>query len=357
MDAGIPRKYRDCASADQKIAWLNSSYGQQLLIKRPRLQELHRANKLQYMVNHPEWARKLDIWLSDGGWMENIASMGREVSSLLFGSQSNSNHYTFHPEPFSQEVKLHILVQGYALLRGYFPMERCIAAVKHINYRIGLLTSDTSVTRDQSKLTSIFSSDPAVLGLYNNSPLAASVSLLLHNSCPNIGSTASPNFDIIAEPLCQLALRFPENSPPPPNTLLGGLQWHTDGMDKGDYAPFTLLVGVALTDQPAPLHGNLCVFENSHYTLQDDIRTIARSTPPYDMSYARRDLGEPVQLQLRVGDVVLLHQKLAHRGGPHFGHEIRKMVYFRIKHRRHEELKLAATENLWLEFEGMHDVL
>lgn len=357
MSAAIPARYRDCVSAEQKIAWLSSPQGQQVLHKRPRLLELYRNGKLQHMINHPEWETKLNSWLNDGGWMSNFSTMSREVTKRIFGNPTDEYRYTFRPEPFSQEVKLNLLVHGYAVLKQYINYEQCTAAIKYINYRIGTLATDTSVSRDQSKLTSIMSSDAAVMALYNASPLAGAVTRLLHNTCCNSGTSASPNYDIIPQQICQIALRFPENAPPPPHTHLGGLHWHTDGMDKGDFAPFTLLVGVALTDQPAPLHGNLCVFDGSHYTLQDTFRTIAHSAPPYDMSYARCDLGEPTQLQLHIGDVVLLHQKLAHRGGPHFGHEIRKMVYFRVRHRRHDELKVAATENLWLEFEGMHDVL
>ena len=42
-------------------------------------------------------------------------------------------------------------------------------------------------------------------------------------------------------------------------------------------------------------------------------------------------LGNPYQLKSKAGDIVLLHPDLAHEGGPNFSHDIRKMVYFRLR--------------------------
>jgi hypothetical protein len=60
-----------------------------------------------------------------------------------------------------------------------------------------------------------------------------------------------------------------------------------------------------------------------------------------------------------LGDVVICHHKLAHRGGPNYSHEIRRMCYFRINHKDHERFKQDGRllENIWLEFDGMKDVI
>jgi len=59
------------------------------------------------------------------------------------------------------------------------------------------------------------------------------------------------------------------------------------------------------------------------------------------------------QVMAKKGDIILAHQKLAHCGGPNGSDRIRYCVYFRVTHRLHQELKDAALEDLWLEYEGL----
>jgi hypothetical protein len=50
---------------------------------------------------------------------------------------------------------------------------------------------------------------------------------------------------------------------------------------------------------------------------------------------------------------VIAHHKLAHRGGPNASSAIRYQVYFRVRHRRHDEhvASGALLEDLWVEFD------
>jgi len=66
------------------------------------------------------------------------------------------------------------------------------------------------------------------------------------------------------------------------------------------------------------------------------------------------DLGPPVQILADPGDVVFLHPKLAHRVGINASPNIRYQIYFRLRHKRHEELKDQALDNIWLEYEGLY---
>jgi hypothetical protein len=146
-----------------------------------------------------------------------------------------------------------------------------------------------------------------------------------------------------------------------------------DGMDKGDHSPFTLLVGVALSNQLEPFMGNLCVFPGTHYEVfklcndalaasMTNTHTNQNSTQEGNvfsaLCNAKPNLNEPLQLLLRTGDVVLCHQKLAHRGGPNFSPDIRRMVYFRVSHNRHNEFVHHGTlfNNIWLEFDGIDNI-
>jgi hypothetical protein len=67
----------------------------------------------------------------------------------------------------------------------------------------------------------------------------------------------------------------------------------------------------------------------------------------------------PPKVLASTGDVVLCHQKLAHRAGANGSCNIRYQVYFRISHVDHEALKKDGTllEDLWCEFEGVKPLL
>ncbi|CAL1164480.1 unnamed protein product [Cladocopium goreaui] len=136
---------------------------------------------------------------------------------------------------------------------------------------------------------------------------------------------------------CQVALRFPE-------LMLSGevlgakqleledLKWHTDGCRTRQCSrhPFSLLVGVALTDTlDDVLCGNLCVWPGSHVHLRrepalgicdpsaDPAALAAQGAPlrnyeglPCDAAPAAEPPGRATALKLRAGDAVLLHRHM-----------------------------------------------
>jgi ectoine hydroxylase-related dioxygenase (phytanoyl-CoA dioxygenase family) len=157
--------------------------------------------------------------------------------------------------------------------------------------------------------------------------------------------------------------------------ILGGKQWHLDGMDKGLYGPFSLLIGIALSDQTVDNCGNLGVHPGSHHTLAPFLKEYAAvcdhrglDTSVEEVVQARRMqavellqrkpvLGEPVQVHLSKGDVVIALHKLAHLGTPNYSEHVRKMVYFRVSHRHLDKLRWESLDNMWVEYEGMQEVL
>jgi len=60
---------------------------------------------------------------------------------------------------------------------------------------------------------------------------------------------------------------------------------------------------------------------------------------------------------MRKGDVVFALHKTAHRGGPNYSTEVRRMIYFRVNHVEHGRLKMESLQNIWAEFAGMQEVL
>ena len=200
---------------------------------------------------------------------------------------------------------------------------------------------------------------------------------------------------------CQVALRFPERLFGDGSGDMNGRQWHVDGMRQGKRNPFTLLVGIALSECSSALSGNFTVFPGSHHIIHslildkgrlrgvDEFRLWSVATDPSnpwcapDKGIAAKtlkeaatlrkslgkdngsaadgsppllpDLGTPKQLMLKPGDVVIAHPKLAHRGAPNFSPNIRYMCYFRLRHidQQTEELQSALVNDMWADLEGI----
>lgn len=131
-----------------------------------------------------------------------------------------------------------------------------------------------------------------------------------------------------------------------------GTRYHIDGMGQNRLCPFSLLCGVALSDQMRPDKGNLHVFPGSHLNKElrkyylDKIDDDAQGEADPD----KPDLGSSTQVLLSPGDVVIAHQLLAHRIGRNFSHEIRYQLYYRVKHVNHETHKQNICRDPWTEF-------
>eukprot|EP00956_Cyclotella_meneghiniana_P006196 scaffold8100_cov66-Cyclotella_meneghiniana.AAC.5 len=89
--------------------------------------------------------------------------------------------------------------------------------------------------------------------------------------------------------------------------------WHIDGES------ISLLVGITLSDALEPYSGNLCVYPGSH-----------RKTLPWvkkqkdtEIMIQKPDLADGKPILAKAGDVVLAHQKTAHKGMGNASHEIR----------------------------------
>jgi hypothetical protein len=369
----LPRDFKDCTTTAQRQQWIASPRGQNIIANRPRIAQAQQSGNLDRMVTNTLWIPALNELFKDQpnmAMIENLlpAEFGR-------GNRGARGHSTAPhaasqvatPEipivPLSSDVKLKLFTDGYAVLPGHIPEEACINALKFINSQLGDKDFVASIESDQqAALSSTISSHPFLLGLCTDL-LKGEISELLHG----VSAKANP----IIPRTAQIALRFPKmDEEPPADGRLTGQRWHIDGMKKGDYAPFSMLIGIALTDQPLPFMGNLCVYPGSHNSLKEPVRKLATAfaAPNFDLGtldtirFARQvmghiDLGEPTQLILRPGDVVLCHQRTAHEGAPNIvGPTIRQMIYFRVAHKDHEYLKEVSLDDTWAEFEGMHEL-
>ena len=142
---------------------------------------------------------------------------------------------------------------------------------------------------------------------------------------------------------------------------VGGRRWHVDGFGEGKHSPFTLLVGVCLSDCVNPGSGNFAVHPGAHWTLQEAVRAqVANGGEAFSsegINEQKPDLGPPVQLMMQAGDCVVAHQKLPHLGMPNCSSEIRYQVYFRLRHIAHDDMIHAWLDDILLPFQPVRAVM
>mmetsp|Transcript_104292 Transcript_104292/g.185390 ORF Transcript_104292/g.185390 Transcript_104292/m.185390 type:complete len:524 (-) Transcript_104292:146-1717(-) len=251
------------------------------------------------------------------------------------------------------EQRKTFMEDGFLIIKGVVPPSLASAALAAIN--CSLLKVGATVQEEEGNIrhcADIASSD-TILSLLYGTPLWTIAQRLLGRGC------------VAGHGQGQIALR-------PPNLNAVGLeedasippkQWHIDGMYKAelDNSPFSLLVGVALSDQTLPNSGNLIAFAGSHHILQPMVQQEAAvpGTHPF-LNQKGVDEGKPElrngqQILLGIGDVVLLHQKTAHRVGINCSSNIRYQTYFRLKHIDHAAHLADGSVHagLWRQYHGL----
>ena len=175
-----------------------------------------------------------------------------------------------------------------------------------------------------------------------------------------------------------------------------GIDWIIEGFSQAsniyDHSPYTLLIGVALTncfamDDNVKVSSNgqtdsaiidadtsiLSVFPGSPSILQEAVKDcVARKCtsfseelqckllPPYPysgslfLSSNKPDLGDPTGLSLRAGDAFLCTAKMAIQYGKHYTDgDMNQIVFFKIKHVDHDAgLKEMALDFIWCEYKA-----
>ncbi|KDO24285.1 hypothetical protein SPRG_09922 [Saprolegnia parasitica CBS 223.65] len=235
--------------------------------------------------------------------------------------------------------------EGYLVLPSAVPVSLVHEALRQINHELGKpgMMIEGGV-EGAAKLAGNTSNSAAIRNLFFGSSVATYVASLVGEIAPPQGA--------------QIALRFPELGPAYEPK---GNEWHTDGMRQGKWNPFSLLVGIALSDVQQPQSGNLIVFPKSHHALHGMLQEggvlagCATTCTSVDTVWGDGhlpDLGPPIQLLCSKGDVVLCHPKMAHRGGPNLSCNIRYQVYFRIKHALHDDRMERAKTDLFADLDG-----
>eukprot|EP01038_Epipyxis_sp_PR26KG_P007019 gene7019-9589_t len=376
-DTVLRDKYAECLNSAEKMLWLESARGQAIIAKRPILLEYYRNGRLKRMVNDPHWSLRLNEWLHETlNPSDIILSLQSNVPPEKNRSefiQPNGSHppprILFTSSPYIKEIisfptesKYKLLIDGYTILPQLVPYSVVDNAENFVNEHVILPALSSTIA---SAFNSYSTDDPSILALMYESPLHSLLQSLIYG---DKDKNLFYSYPFLAHG-AQLAIRYSENGTRKP---LYGLGWHLDGMDKGQYSPFAFLVGIALNDQLHDYSGNLCLHSGSHHTLQSYLKNYAlkvisntSTTAPFinpeqyhrELRIEKPDLGEPVQILLKKGDVIIVHSRVGHRGGPNLSESIRKMVYFRVSHHQHNDMKLQGLDDMWIESVGMRDIL
>ena len=244
--------------------------------------------------------------------------------------------------------------EGYIQLSNVVPKGQIDDCLRVLNHNLGIpnAVSSGGTQKGLGKLGGGLTQDPRVLALMSGVAWQWAEQFL---GVGQIDFNLSP----------QIALRFPELVDGKGDVLGDGAYdmstevlpekygtdnrlWHTDPHRQGHTHNFSLLVGVALSDITTEYAGNLCVWPGSHLMIHPckvgdkgaiDMDRLAQAASVEIQQEAESrdpilpDLGPPLQLTHRTGDIVVLHPDLAHAGGSNRSPCIRPMVYFRLKSR------------------------
>ena len=225
--------------------------------------------------------------------------------------------------------------QGYAHFKGLTPEPLVSAAQKSIAY----------------DLTNNY--DPASQSEYDN-----------RSYCPGLKRTPaimnlflkSPVLEILGETFGieeidwdggQIAIRqaYNHSEPVPPVAHLDGFSTGLNGLEEGKIYNHTILVGVFLTPLRKPFAGNFTVWPASHYVYERYFRE--RGPGAMKEPMPTLELGEPVQLNCEVGDVVLAHYQLGHSAAVNTSDQDRIAVYFRVWLKRVGSDRWHYLTNIW----------
>lgn len=187
-------------------------------------------------------------------------------------------------------------------------------------------------------------SHPDVLALFHKSGVSELVASLVPDTQP-VATT-------------QIQIRVPDaeaGSTQPVKAM------HVDGvacphLDAADLRTFTLLVGIVLSEVADPHGGALRYVPGGHLRMAEWFRTewsigMTDQVPPQiDAEQGTPMLGQP-------GDVLLMHHLVPHSVGRNTSTTPRVMAYFRISHIRHQDQRLEALRDPWLEYAPLRPVI
>ena len=153
----------------------------------------------------------------------------------------------------------------------------------------------------------------------------------------------------------QIALRWPlapDLVPTKqPKAHIDGTYSPTNGVPPGKILNFTALASVLLSDLATTDAGNFMVWPGSHLVHE---RYFREHGPEALLAAPKLDLGQPVQVTGRAGDLVLAHYLLGHTAALNLSPHVRYAVFFRLHGVGFtDENRLGAVTDAWRDWPGI----
>lgn len=238
--------------------------------------------------------------------------------------------------------------QGYLALPEIVPQSLVLRARRAINANLGEKGIDPVELpkyRSQTYCPDL-TGDPAIADLYNATPLREITEQLV-----GAGQVRPINRG-------QIALRFPRPEDPADLRVrphLDGMYSPMNGVQAGNIANFTALIGVFLSDIPEPNSGNFTVWPGTpslyeKYFQEHGPQSLLNGMPDVE-------LPTPVQITGKAGDAVLVHYQMAHGVAVNISANTRYAIFFRVNHIEHEKHQWSCMTDIWEEWSGMRDVV
>jgi ectoine hydroxylase-related dioxygenase (phytanoyl-CoA dioxygenase family) len=230
----------------------------------------------------------------------------------------------------TQEQRRSFVRDGYVVVRDVVSAELRAPALRAINIALGS-------ARAERIANYVFA------GHENCDPLQHApelLDLLTESPAFSLAEQLTEAGNLSADSCCQLATRFPDPGEGSwfPTPHVDGIPNRTNGLVAGQLYPFSVLVGVFLSDVLVPESGNFVVFPGGHRVVED----YARDHPDGwfdDDGYGPPEgippllLDRPTEIIARAGDVILTHHQLPHSVAANRSPHIRYAVYYRLVHR------------------------
>jgi hypothetical protein len=242
--------------------------------------------------------------------------------------------------------KQEIFEKGFVKIPGVVPQVMVNAALRAINHSVGEgMNVDDMVTFRARSYCPELQKTPVITDLLNKTPAweLAESAIGAGNIKPVGGG--------------QIALRFPSLQDPPrkPGCHLDGMHSPHNGVPKGTIQNFTMLVGVYLSDVPAPYCGNFTAWPGTHHIYEKYFREQGPESLLEGMPNV--ELPAPEQITGKAGDVILTHYQIAHGAAPNVSPHVRYAIFFRLRHINHDAVRMEVMTNLWLEWDGMQSIV
>jgi hypothetical protein len=196
---------------------------------------------LRRILHRPDWPRVAERW-------KDYAKLSYPVNRQ------------FAEQYLSVQHRQQFFEQGYCIIQDVIHPELLNNARKLAIFWAGRYPedrTDLSSERAGCKLAfnGVFSIDCDFLALFYETVIVQVVEILIGE-----GNCTAPQ-------LCEVVLSYPSLLEPSPNQ--DGTGWTIEGFtETGDHSPYTLLIGIALTDINEYC-GGVSVFPTSHLLLQD----------------------------------------------------------------------------------------